>query len=148
MIENPLILGLRHSGAKLTPQRLAICEWLSGSEEHPSVQHVYDALRESVPTLSLATVYNTIALLEELDLVHPIATGEDGSVRYEPSHEPHVNLVCRRCNRIVDMKDVSLNSVENAVKANGFSTEGLNVVVHSLCTDCHEAILSKEEDRR
>ena len=138
MIENPLILGLRHSGAKLTPQRLAICDWLSGSEDHPTAQYVYDALRETVPTLSLATVYNTITLLEDLELIHPIATGEDGSVRYEPSSEPHVNLVCRRCNRIVDMKDVPLDSVENAVKSHGFASNDIHVVVHGLCAECRE----------
>lgn len=138
MNENPLIQGLRRSGAKITPQRLAICEWLSESTEHPSAQFIYEALRERVPTLSLATVYNTLTLLEELDLIHPIAKGEDGSVRYEPLHERHVNLVCRRCNRIVDMRDVSLDAVEQAAQAHGFSGTDLQVVVHGLCDRCQE----------
>ena len=92
---NPLIDGLRHAGAKLTAQRLAVCDWLYGNESHPTAADVYQALSEQFPTMSLATVYNTLSLLAELDLIHEVGSADDGSTRYDPKTAPHAHNLGR-----------------------------------------------------
>lgn len=134
--DNPLIDGLKTSGARITPQRIAICKWLYGNLSHPTAAEVYDALSSEFPTMSLATVYNTINLLEELDLVHPVVKSEDGSIRYDPDTKPHVNLVCMQCGQIIDLPDVDLKHIEASVAEQGFLAHDYSVVVHGVCAAC------------
>ena len=54
----------RNVGLKLTPQRLAILNYLEGNKEHPSAEDVYKAVSRKFPTMSLATVYNTLESLK------------------------------------------------------------------------------------
>jgi Fur family peroxide stress response transcriptional regulator len=137
--DNPLVQGLRAANAPLTAQRLAICEWLGGSPDHPTVADIHSALSANFPTMSLATVYNTVGLLAELGLVTEITTAEDGSVRYDPRPEPHVNLICRRCGRVIDVLDVDLSALERIAPAYGFEPQGVDVVVRGICADCQRA---------
>lgn len=120
----------------MTAQRLAICNWLYESESHPTANDVYDALREQFPTMSRATVYNTLSKLEALDLIHEVARGEDGSVRYDANTANHVNLLCRRCQRIFDIAEVDLEGIHRLAAAQGFQLDDINLVVHGLCADC------------
>jgi Fur family peroxide stress response transcriptional regulator len=57
-----LVEALHKAGHRLTPQRLAICRYLATSREHPTPMAIYYRVREQVPSISLATVYNTLAL--------------------------------------------------------------------------------------
>lgn len=52
-------------GFKLTPQRLAILSYLKGNEKHPSADEVYRAVVRRFPTMSFATVYNTLKMLKQ-----------------------------------------------------------------------------------
>jgi Fur family peroxide stress response transcriptional regulator len=135
---NPLVRGLQRSGAKITAQRLAICEWLYESDLHPTAHDVHDALHEAFPTMSLATVYNTLSLLERLDLIHEVGRAEDGSVRYDPDTRQHINLVCRRCGRIIDLPLVDLAEIEHLTQAHGFQMDDISLVVHGTCAECQK----------
>lgn len=137
--DNPLVQGLRAASAPLTAQRLAICEWLDGNPAHPTVAEIHAALREDFPTMSLATIYNTVGLLAELGLVDEVATAEDGSVRYDARSEPHVNLICRRCGRVIDVLDVDLKPFEQIAPAHGFEPHDIDVIVRGICADCQRA---------
>lgn len=134
--KNRLIEGLRAAGAKMTAQRLAICEYLAGNEQHPTAADVHRALRTAYPTMSLATVYNTLSLLAELDLIHEIASPSDGSTRYDPQVAPHLNLICTNCNRIIDVNDVDLSQIETLSARYGFQIADVNVALHGLCAEC------------
>jgi Fur family peroxide stress response transcriptional regulator len=134
--DNPLISGLREAGAKLTAQRLAICNWLRGNDSHPTVADVYQALCDDFPTMSLATVYNTLSLLTELDLIHEVGTADDGSMRYDPKTAPHINLACRRCGRIIDVDGVDLSHFEQLAPEYGFKVADVNIVLHGVCAEC------------
>ena len=70
-----LMARCRGRGVKLTPQRLAIFEYLSRHPGHPTAEEVYRAVLARYPTLSFATVYKTLELLAEMgaEVVHPVA---------------------------------------------------------------------------
>ncbi|GAB4480192.1 MAG: Fur family transcriptional regulator [Anaerolineae bacterium] len=137
--ENMLLEGLRRSGARITPQRIAICDWLERNyDTHPTIGEVYEALREQFPTMSLATVYNTISALARLDLVHEVVQTEDGSTRYDVNTAPHINMVCMRCGRIIDEDEADLSALMQAASAHGFLLQDINVVLHGICSDCQK----------
>ncbi|HQE18452.1 MAG TPA: transcriptional repressor, partial [Aggregatilineales bacterium] len=83
-----------------------------------------------------ATVYNTLSLLVELDLIHEIASPTEGSTRYDPQVAPHLNLICTNCNRIIDVDDVDLTYLEELTARYGFEVADVNVVLHGLCAEC------------
>lgn len=60
---------LRSNGVKMTPQRLAIIDYLERHRVHPSAEDIYQALLPQYSMLSLATVYNTLELLQNLQVV-------------------------------------------------------------------------------
>ena len=63
------IEALRSRGYKATPQRIAICRIALNSRAHPSAQQVHAEVKKIHPTVSLATVYKTLEVLRDLDLV-------------------------------------------------------------------------------
>ena len=66
---NTLAANLKQNHLKVTPQRLAIYSYLINTTAHPSVETIYNDLKEEHPSLSLATVYKTVASLRDAHLV-------------------------------------------------------------------------------
>ena len=114
-----IIQKLRDEGHKITPQRMAIVKILSKSENHPSVEDIYDQIKEDFPTMSLATVYRNIVLIKSLGEVLELGF-PDGSNRYDGNKPyPHPHVVCIQCKKIVDPDLGSLdNMTEKSCKRN------------------------------
>lgn len=128
---------LRESGLRLTPQRLAIYEALVGRDDHPTAQQLHLDLAESLPSLSPATVYNTLQTLVEHGLVHELGEAGDGAIHYDGDVAPHLNLVCTRCHRIDDLHDPALAGVRDDVAArSGYALHGARLVFYGLCPAC------------
>lgn len=134
---NPLIEALKHSGARITTQRIAICSWLLEHKAlHPAVAEIYDALRGEIPAMSLATVYNTVSALVSLGLLQEVGKAQDGSSRYDVNLEPHINLVCLSCGKIVDHPGADIRMFDAVVKAHHFTLYNVTLAIHGLCEDC------------
>lgn len=132
-----LIERLRAAGLRLTPQRLAIYGALVDSKRHPSAQDLYEALEVELPSLSPATVYNTLEVLVEHGLVHEIGDAGDGMIHYDADLEPHVNLICTNCHRIDDFELEAIASVDQVVAAqSGYRVKGARIVYYGLCPEC------------
>ena len=91
---------LREWGVRVTPQRLAIAEAVLNSEDHPSVQQIFERVRDHFPSMTLATIYSTLDVLERSGLIQQLPFPQFS--RYESNLDPHVNLVCVRCGDVVD----------------------------------------------
>ncbi len=138
--EERLIEALREAGLRLTPQRLAICRYLAGSHTHPTPQEIYRALKPEYPSLSLATVYNTLSALVELGAIHALGDAGDDTTHYDADTAPHINLVCVRCHRIFDLPHQAVAELEQeAAEHTGFRIFGARVVYYGLCPDCQRA---------
>ena len=70
--QQQLVDKLRPLGVRLTPQRLAIAEVVVNSADHPSVRDIYDRVRAFFPYVTIATVYSTLNMLEELGIVREL----------------------------------------------------------------------------
>ena len=80
------------AGLKMTGQRKVILRVLDESKDHPSVEEVYDRAKGQDSSISIATVYRTLSLLDELDLVirHEF---QEGYSRYELNWDHHHHLI-------------------------------------------------------
>ncbi|MCO6450149.1 MAG: transcriptional repressor [Caldilineales bacterium] len=128
---------LQDAGHRLTPQRQAICDYLANTRSHPSPADVYEFVRTQYPSISLATVYNTLAVLRDLGEIVEVGPGDTAGVRYETDLTPHANLVCQSCGRIVDVPLTTPHLVSDA-QAGAFDFELINVRVtgFGLCGVC------------
>jgi len=130
------IEALRKKGYKATPQRIAICRIALKSRAHPSAQQVYDEVRKIHPTVSLATVYKTLDVLRDLNLVQEINFSE-GQARFDSYMNPHINLVCLKCGAITDLDDITVNEIIKRVKvATNFQPTGQRMDVYGICQKC------------
>ena len=102
-----LITKLREKDFKATPQRLAICELILSNKEHPTVEQVYRQVQKKYPTLSLATVYQTLHLLTEIGMLQELGF-RDGITRYDPDTSPHINIVCKNCGKIQNYESLTI----------------------------------------
>ncbi len=90
-------------GVKLTPQRLAIIEFLDGNKSHPSAEDIYKALKPKFPSMSFTTVYNTLELLQKKGLLRVLVIQEN-KLRFDPDVSPHHHFICKKCGKIIDIK--------------------------------------------
>jgi len=124
----------RDSGLKLTPQRLAILEHLEGNKDHPSAEDIYKAVSRKFPTMSLATVYNTLATLKQRGLVREL-TVDPFKMRFDPETGPHHHFICMDCLKIIDIHTrfkISLPETERA----GAQIFGNHVEFYGRCSKC------------
>jgi Fur family peroxide stress response transcriptional regulator len=138
MIESS-VQTLQKAGLRITPQRLAVYRLLAGTDRHPTAQMIYEALREEYPSLSLATVYNTLDALVEAGVINALGAAGDGSIHYDADTSPHVNLACISCHRVIDLPSAHVSSLEEEVAAeSGYLLLGARVMYYGLCLECQK----------
>ena len=132
-----LITRLQAARYRLTPQRLALVRMLATDTTHPSADQIYARLRSEFPTISLATVYNTLEVLVDIGEALPLDLNE-GWTRYDvhrPSAHPHI--VCRKCARVDDLEIDGLNDfVHTAQIACSFSNLQPRIFFEGVCPAC------------
>ncbi len=127
---------LHARGMRVTPQREGIIGLLVANERHPTVDALHDAVRETMPTISRRTVYQTVHDLEALGEVRLLDLGT-GSVRVDPNVEhAHHHLVCRACGRV---RDVPAPAHAFAVPDDptfAFHVDDVDVIYRGTCEEC------------
>lgn len=126
---------------KLTPQREATVKvLLEREEDHLSAEDIYLLVKDKAPEIGLATVYRTLELLLELQIVEKINFG-DGVSRYDLRQEGfehfHHHLVCVECGSIEEIFDNLLEDVEKKVEKEwGFQVQDHRLTFHGVCKQC------------
>ncbi len=130
---------LKQSGMRITPQRRAICRYLSQTEAHPTAAMVYNELKPEMPSLSLMTVYNTLNTLEELGAIHAIGQAGDEAVHYDTDTEPHVNVICTACRKIIDVPSKKIDALKREIETkSGYRLHNTRILFEGLCPDCQK----------
>jgi Fur family peroxide stress response transcriptional regulator len=136
MTENQLISTLRDSGYKVTPQRLAICNYVLSSKDHPTAEQIHSEIAKNYPAISLTTIYNTLDLLKELNLVHELNIDNHTS-RFDSNTSIHVNIICQKCNKIRDFESEIIRELWSKIEREIDSKPiGHRLDVYVLCDDC------------
>lgn len=121
---------------KRTPQRMAILEFLDGNTSHPSAEEVYRAVSKKYPSMSFATVYNTLNALVKHGAVRELTIDPERR-RFDPDTSAHHHLVCLGCKKIVDVWgeiDVALPRSS----AGEFTVIGNHIEFYGYCSRCRK----------
>ena len=120
----------------MTTQRLAICEFILSRKDHPTAEQIYQGLRNEYPTISLGTVYKTLHLLKKLGLVQQLGFSE-GSIRYDPDMELHINMVCSKCGKVYDYKAEKVKEIWDIIISDlKVIPKGQRIDIYYVCEDC------------
>jgi Fur family transcriptional regulator, peroxide stress response regulator len=136
-LEASIIKALRGKGYKATPQRIAIGRFALCDRSHPTVQKVFSEVKKVHPTVSLATVYKTIQILKEVDLIQELSLPQD-QTRFDSNMKPHINLVCTQCGNIKDLEDTEVQAIIAKVSvAEKFAPKGQRFDIYGTCQSCN-----------
>jgi Fur family peroxide stress response transcriptional regulator len=128
----------RQSGVRATHQRCEIFREVARTEEHPDVETVYSRVRKRVPTVSLDTVYRTLAMLEEQGLVRRLGS-LSGRARFDANADSHHHFVCTRCGLVRDFASEEMDDlpIPRQVRSWG-NISSVQVQIRGICRDCRE----------
>jgi len=129
---------------RYSKHREMIYEYILSSQEHPSAQMVYDALRSEIQGLSLGTVYRNLRFLEDLGKIRRIASYH-GIERYDAYCNDHVHFQCQDCGYIENVPEVDIEKIRAAVSlGSGCQLLRLNLTLTGLCPQCTLKEATKE----
>ncbi len=130
-----LVNSLREEGFRITPQRIAIVEYLLKTDDHPSAEHIHKIVQKKYPMVSLSTVYKTLDLLREKKLVNEIKV--EGEARFDAHTDEHINLVCMNCGKIEDVDEDSLREIQTKVaRKSKYMILKSNFELFGYCNNC------------
>jgi Fur family peroxide stress response transcriptional regulator len=141
-----MLRALTQADFRLTPQRMAICRYLSETRSHPTPNDIFLAVHTQFPTISRATVYNTVAVLKDLGEIVELPSAAGASVRYETDLTPHVNLKCTRCGQIFDFPMENIDEIFEIIDAHtDFQLKNIHIEGDGICPDCQKQIEQEEK---
>ncbi|MGS0973056.1 MAG: Fur family transcriptional regulator [Candidatus Izemoplasmataceae bacterium] len=123
--------------ANISPSytRVRIYEYLERDEHHPTVDEIYKALIDELPTLSKTTVYNTLKLFIEKGVAKQVAL-ESNESRYELVRHEHAHFLCEKCHQLFDVPAMKLEI--DLGKIPGFTVNDQDVQLKGICPNCQE----------
>ena len=114
-------------GFKLTNQRELVISILENSEDHPDVDELFSRALEQDKSVSIATVYRTVKLLEDANFIEKLEFG-DGRARYEESGEHHEHLIDVETGEVIEFIDYELEELKEKIA----NRMGYKLVEHKL----------------
>ena len=143
-----LIGSLREKGLKITPQRLAIFKILKDNKSHPCAEEIYLKVRKEFPTISLATVYQTLDTLENIGGIR-VLRFDKKRTRYDADLSLHHHLICVKCKKIMDLQyDFSKTLKLPRAVNNRFQVNEFKVLFYGICEVCKRKTKTQREKNK
>ena len=136
-----LLDALKARGLRMTPQRLAILRSLVMHSGHPTAEELHRALIPECPTMSLATVYKTMAMLKQMGEVLELEFSSRDNRFDGVNPHPHPHLICTGCGRILDPAIPDLGDIiASLTESSGYAVLSHRLDFYGLCPDCRKII--------
>jgi len=120
----------------LTIQRRLILEKLSETEGHLMAEDIYTLVKETIPRISLGTVYRNLAVLEKIGLIEKLEIQNQPAL-YEKKKDLHYHLICENCGLVEDLRGVRIDQLEDEIaQLSGYKISGHRLEVFGVCKDC------------
>jgi len=130
---------LKKNSLKFTIQREVILETLYNSDEHLTPEALHHLIQEKQPDLKtgIATVYRTLALLEESNVVTSLSFGAQGKKYELGAKEHHDHLICTECGKITEFVDEEIERRQHAITDElGFKMKDHSMQIYGICLEC------------
>jgi len=124
-----------HARPRATRQLEATLRVLESSQQHPSAEQIFHAVRAELPAVSRGTVYRNLGKLlaaERVRLVHV----HDRSARYDARLDPHDHFVCTRCTMLLDVERGQVKVGSGRTRVRGHRVEGRTLTYFGVCREC------------
>src|SRR5687768_7386969 len=120
----------------LTRQRKVVLRVIREADEHLTANEVFSASKELLPSISFATVYNSLRYLKDAGHIAEISFG-NGASRFDSMTSRHDHAICTKCGKLVDMElDLPEELVRLAAEYSKFKPESLELTLRGLCPEC------------
>ena len=134
-----LIQALKDRGMRMTPQRAIILEAIEKLEGHITAEEIFAEVQKVNPYVSLATIYRTLELLQDLDLITQTNLGHNQTYFALKDHCSHHHLVCQECGRIEEFCDDILEPLRAMLAdQHGFEAHTDHMSIFGICQACRE----------
>jgi Fur family ferric uptake transcriptional regulator len=125
------------NGYRLTAARSAILEAFVASHGHITADDLVDIVHQDAPKVGRMTVYRTLDILCQLNLIHPVYQGSGAAhfVLLQDGHHHH--LVCSNCDKVIEFDECVVAEIETSVSQKfNFTVQGHLLEFYGLCADC------------
>lgn len=138
----------REHGLRITPQRTAIYEMLTDSDNHPSAEHIYEQIKKRFPNISFDTVNRTLIKFTDIGLAN-IVESYGGARRYDPNLDHHHHIHCVKCREIFDFENENYDDLEipPEIRKN-YKILNKRVVINAVCKRCRRRTSLKKKSRK
>ena len=120
----------------LTKQREVVLQVIRDAHEHLTANEVFTAAKGLLPTISFATVYNSLRYLKDAGHIAEITFG-NGASRYDRMTHRHDHAICTECGKLVDIEmEVPADILKKAARQSKFKPETLEFTLRGKCPDC------------
>lgn len=120
----------------LTKQREVVLQVIREADVHLTANEVFDNAKVLLPTISFATVYNSLRFLKDAGHIAEIQFG-NGASRFDRKLTRHDHAICNKCGKLVDLElDFPVELVQTAAITSNFKPESLEFTLRGLCPEC------------
>ena len=120
----------------LTRQREVVLRVIRDANAHMTANEVFASAKSLLPSISFATVYNSLRYLKEAGHIAEIKFG-DGASRFDRTTHRHDHAICTVCGKLVDIEmDVPADILKRAARYSKFKPESIEFTLRGKCPDC------------
>ena len=130
---------LKKNALKFTIQREVILETLYTSDEHLTPESLHNLIQQKFPELKIgiATVYRTLSLLEESNIVTSLSFGAQGKKYELGAKNHHDHLICTECGSITEFVDEEIEKRQNKIANKlDFNMQDHSMQIYGICKNC------------